>query len=210
MSKIYQSKLLWFILIAACFSFIFYFTMPSKIGSDKKVAESKRNNSKENNVPVSQVKTILKVEDEKILKEDKVVEDEQENIEKFTSSNGSDALDNKPKESGVELANSLDALESRYTFEKKDESWSGYWESELGTIILFAGAQAPVKESSVSCKSTICQVSVSFQNKGPNSTVTALSSLSNQFSDNGLKFSPSSIDPGSGKVVFYTKPGEIK
>lgn len=109
----------------------------------------------------------------------------------------------------LDLESNLNSLDAEYSFEKVDYAWSGYWENELNTIVLFAGSNSQIDKTNISCKSTICKVSVDFYNESPNDTVTGLSALSEQFKERNLKFAPESIDPSNGKVVFYTKPGEI-
>lgn len=212
MNRLFKNKLFGIILISACFAIIIvYITMPNE--TKIKEAEVDKSNADTRNLSVLEENPVAEVKAVNSLKGAKHIKGEENNkarVAEGINDNSADIPTSKVDRSGVDLESNLNALEARYSYEERVEPWSGYWESELETIVLFAGAQAPVKETSVNCKSSVCQVSVSFLNKGPNDTVMAINSLSNQFLENDLQFSPSSIDPSTGEVIFYTKPGEIK
>lgn len=119
------------------------------------------------------------------------------------------ATDEESPPSGLDIMTNQEHLAQRFNNEGKDYHWSGYWENELQTIVLFVGAKAFVKDSEVECNSSTCEVTVNLSVNGPENTVIALESLSQEFAQRELKFVPESIDPADGKVVFYTQPGDI-
>lgn len=115
----------------------------------------------------------------------------------------------KPLSSGVDIETNHEQMVEQFENEKVDYNWSGYWENELQTMVLFVGAKALVESSEVECKSSTCAVTVSLSVDGPHNTVMALEALSEEFAQRRLKFVPESIDPATGEIVSYTQPGSI-
>jgi|GEM_PF-3117107 len=111
--------------------------------------------------------------------------------------------------SGLDIKTNHEQMIEQFENEEVDYHWSGYWQNELQTIVLFVGAKAFVENSEVECKSSTCEVSVRLSVNGPQNTVEAVGALSDEFAQRGLKFVPASIDPESGEIVFYTQPGDI-
>ncbi|MHC9509606.1 hypothetical protein [Kangiella sp. M94] len=111
--------------------------------------------------------------------------------------------------SGVDIKTDHEQVAEQFENEEEDYHWSGYWQNELQTIVLFVGAKAFVENAEVECKSSTCEVSVELSVKGPQNTVEAVGALSDEFAQRELKFVPASIDPESGEIVFYTQPGDI-
>lgn len=111
--------------------------------------------------------------------------------------------------SGVDIKTNHEQVAEQFDNEEVDYHWSGYWQNELQTIVLFVGAKAFIEDSEVECKSSTCEVSVRLSVNGPQNTVEAVGALSDEFAQRGLKFVPASIDPESGEIVFYTQPGDI-
>lgn len=118
-------------------------------------------------------------------------------------------LNAKPPSSGLDIMTDQQELAEQFNNEEQDYHWSGYWGNELQTIVLFVGAKAFVKDSEVECKSSTCEVTVNLSVDGPQNTVMALEALSQEFVQREMKFVPESIDPATGKIVFYTQPGDI-
>ncbi|ACV25817.1 hypothetical protein [Kangiella koreensis] len=125
----------------------------------------------------------------------------------------SDESLNEPNEkatsSGLDIMTNQEQVAAQFDSESKDYHWSGYWENELQTIVLFVGAKAFVKDSEVECRSSTCEVTVNLSVKGPQNTVEAVEALSQEFAQREIKFVPESIDPANGKIVFYTQTGDI-
>lgn len=111
--------------------------------------------------------------------------------------------------SGVDIKTDHEQVAEQFENEEVDYHWSGYWQNELQTIVLFVGAKAFVENSEAECKSSTCEVSVRLSVNGPQNTVEAVGALSDEFAQRELKFVPASIDPESGEIVFYTQPGDI-
>lgn len=133
----------------------------------------------------------------------------QQNDVNDTADQSVNGLSEKPSPSGLDIMIDQEQLIEQFNNEEQDYHWSGYWGNELQTIVLFVGAKAFVKDSEVECKSSTCEVSVRLSVNGPQNTVMALEALSEEFAQRELKFVPESIDPATGKVVFYTQPGDI-
>ena len=119
------------------------------------------------------------------------------------------AFNEKPSSSGVDIKTNHEQVAEQFDNEEVDYHWSGYWQNELQTIVLFVGAKAFIEDSEVECKSSTCEVSVRLSVNGPQNTVEAVGALSDEFAQRGLKFVPASIDPENGEIVFYTQPGDI-
>lgn len=119
------------------------------------------------------------------------------------------ALNEKSSSSGVDIKTNHEQMAEQFENEEVDYHWSGYWQNELQTIVLFVGAKAFVENSEAECKSSTCEVSVRLSVNDPQNTVEAVGALSDEFALRGLKFVPASIDPENGKIVFYTQPGDI-
>lgn len=111
--------------------------------------------------------------------------------------------------SGVDIKTNHEQVAEQFDNEEVDYHWSGYWQNELQTIVLFVGAKAFIEDSEAECKSSTCEVSVRLSVNGPQNTVEAVGALSDEFAQRGLKFVPASIDPENGEIVFYTQPGDI-
>lgn len=135
--------------------------------------------------------------------------DVQKNVVNDTADESAYLLSEKPLPSGLDIMTEQEQLAEQFDNEEQDYHWSGYWESELQTMVLFVGAKAFVESSEVECKSSTCAVTVSLSVTGPENTVMALEAISQEFAQREIKFVPESIDPATGEIVFYTQPGGI-
>lgn len=133
----------------------------------------------------------------------------QQNDDNDTADHSENVLSENPPSSGLDIMTEQEQLAEQFNNEEQDYHWSDYWESELQTIVLFVGAKALVKDSEAECKSSTCEVTVNLSVDGPQNTVMAVDALSQEFAQREMKFVPESIDPATGKIVFYTQPGDI-
>lgn len=132
-----------------------------------------------------------------------------ETDDKDTMDESVNGLNQKLPSSGLDIMTNQEQLAEDFKNEEKGYHWSGYWENELQTIVLFVGAKAFVESSEVECKSSTCAVTVNLSVNTPQNTVMALEALSEEFAQRKIKLVPESIDPANGEVIFYTQPGDI-
>lgn len=203
-----KTKIALIIMLLLIVSALLIVTLLGSDNSEPVISSNKIESEQPNSQPQS-----VKPDSQDVIIDEEAVETD---VNQSHAQEGNDAADdpvNTPNEesppSGVDIKTDHEQVVEQFENEEVDYHWSGYWQNELHTIVLFVGAKAFVENTEVECKSSTCEVSVKLSVNGPQNTVEAVGALSDEFAQRGLKFVPASIDPENGEIVFYTQPGDI-